>query len=102
MKLPDLHSDVIRSVDNSTLDEGMVEELFSQSTQDKFKQLGKTRHLKKEVNDAFYSSIFEITQASFDKSIIALGNKEQVEFDYHYYILVHHKNMLNTRIDLLI
>jgi hypothetical protein len=47
MKLPDLHSDVIRSVDNSTLDEGMAEELFSQSTQDKFKQLGKTSHLKK-------------------------------------------------------
>lgn len=47
MKLPDLHPDVIRSVDNSTLDAGMTEELFSQSTQDKFKQLDKTRHLKK-------------------------------------------------------
>jgi hypothetical protein len=102
MKLPDLQPDVIRSVDNSTLDEGIAEESFSQSTQDKFKQLDKTRHLKKELNNAFYSSIFEITQASFDKSIIALGNKEQVEFDYHCYILVHHKNMLNTRIDLLI
>jgi hypothetical protein len=46
-------ADVIRSVDNSTLDEGIAEESFSQSTQDKFKQLGKTRHLKKELNNAF-------------------------------------------------
>ena len=96
MKLLGLPSDILNSIDNSTLDISIAEELFC--VKDKLKQselaeliskrnlsLRKARHLIKNVNNNFCSSTMnqffsearhrdpsDVAQRSFDKSIIAL------------------------------
>jgi ParB family transcriptional regulator, chromosome partitioning protein len=130
MKLLNLPSDVLESIMNRRLDPSLAEELLSikdgtkQSTlanliaQRKL-SLRMTRRLLKDANETDFSTVYEsdhidhikIAERSFDKSITAIriamnGLSEiinGVEHDWIIHeILMQHKNMLHTQIDLLL
>lgn len=132
IKLLNLPSDVINSIINSTIDTSVAEELVYVTDKCKQSELAeliskrnitlrKTRMLIKDLEsenrkvfESFSSEIedgFEKAQKSFDKSIIAfrialnkLGTiiQENDENWLIYEILMQHKNMLHSQIDLLI
>jgi ParB family transcriptional regulator, chromosome partitioning protein len=132
MKLLNLPPDVLESIMNRRLDTSIAEELFSikdgkkQSTlanliADRRLSLRMTRKLLKDVDekdrdfDSFYKSDYidhiKIAERSFDKSItairIAMNSLSEiingVEHDWVIHeILMQHKNMLHTQIDLLL
>jgi ParB family chromosome partitioning protein len=129
MKLVELPNDVIDLISKSDISVSTAEELLSVKDEYKQSKLAvmisnkqlssrETRALIKD--DLPYSGIdyddhYNCAQAkvskSFDKSIIALriaikklgSIVETIEDDWIFYdILLHHKNMLNSQIDLLI
>jgi ParB family chromosome partitioning protein len=132
LKLLELPPEIIESISNSTISTSIAEELSFIDDTNKQLELAKiasekkissreARILAKEFKDssnfdenasiATIAEIYEKTQRSFDKSIIALKiamNKlsaiiEQTEDDWIVYeILMEHKAMLSAQIDLLI
>ena len=130
IKLLKLPPDVLESIMNRRLDTSIAEELFSikdenkQSTlanliADRRLSLRMTRKLLKGVDekdiDSFYKSDYihhiKIAERSFDKSItairIAMNSLSEiingVEHDWVIHeVLMQHRNMLHTQIDLLL
>jgi len=132
MKLLNLPPDVLESILNRRLDTSIAEELLSikdqtkQSTlanliADRRLSLRMTRKLLKDVDekdrelDSFYKSDYidhiRIAERSFDKSItairIAMNSLSEiingVEHDWVIHeVLMQHKNMLHTQVDLLL
>jgi ParB family transcriptional regulator, chromosome partitioning protein len=134
IKLLNLPADVIHSVNNSSLNTSIAEELFY--IKNKFKQsevaeliskrnlsFRKARHMIKEFGNDFsspstnqffkiaQSDPFELSQRSFDKSITALRMvtkklssiiEDNQDNWIIYEVLMQHRNMLNSQIDLLI
>jgi ParB family transcriptional regulator, chromosome partitioning protein len=134
IKLLDLPADVIHSINNSSLNTSIAEELFC--IKSKFKQseiaglisarnlsFRKARQVIKEIGNDFSSpstnQFFEIpksdpseiSQRSFDKSITALRMvtkklssiiEDNQDNWIIYEVLMQHRNMLNSQIDLLI
>jgi ParB family chromosome partitioning protein len=129
MKLVELPNDVIDLISKSDISVSTAEELLSVKDEYKQSKLAvmisnkqlssrETRALIKDdlpYSDIDYDDHYNCAQAkvskSFDKSIIALriaikklgSIVETIEDDWIFYdILLHHKNMLNSQIDLLI
>lgn len=127
-----LPADVLDSIVKHTLDISIAEELFSikdkakQSTlanliTDRKMSLRKARKFLKNINgeevdfDSFYKSDYvdhlKIAEKSFDKTITAIRIAmnsladviNHIERDWILHeVLMEHKNMLNTQIDILI
>ena len=132
IKLLNLPSDVLESIMNRRLDPSLAEELFSIKDENKQSMLANliadrrlslrmTRKLLKDVDekdrdlDSFYKSDYidhiKIAERSFDKSItairIAMNSLSEiingVEHDWVIQeVLMQHRNMLHTQIDLLL
>jgi ParB family transcriptional regulator, chromosome partitioning protein len=132
LKLLSLPPEIIKSISNSTMNSSIAEELsfvddpytqleVAKIASEKKMSSRKTRNLVKEFKDSTIfdvsSSIvtmadkYERSQRAFDKSVTALKiamNKlasiiDQTEDNWIVYeILMQHKGMLNTQIDLLI
>jgi ParB family transcriptional regulator, chromosome partitioning protein len=132
IKLLNLPSDVLESIMNRRLDTSIAEELLSIKDANKQSKLANmitdrrlslrmTRRLLKNVDekdrdlDSFYKSDYidhiKIAERSFDKSItairIAMNSLSEiingVEHDWVIHeILMQHKNVLHTQIDLLL
>jgi ParB family transcriptional regulator, chromosome partitioning protein len=132
IKLLNLPSDVLESIMNRRLDTSIAEELLSIKDANKQSKLANmiadrrlslrmTRRLLKNVDekdrdvDSFYKSDYidhiKIAERSFDKSItairIAMNSLSEiingVEHDWVIHeILMQHRNMLHTQIDLLL
>lgn len=128
MKLLELPNDIIDLISNSEISVSIAEELHSVKDKrrqsklaivirDKNMSTRNVRKLIKNDNFSFFNHsdqndyVNERINKSFDKSIIALriaikklGSViEMIEDDWIFYdILLHHKNMLNSQIDMLV